>query len=361
MTPEKNILLVSNEPWGDIWFSKHHYASELSRNHNVYFIDPPLKWSISNLWNARVEFNFISDKLTVIRYKNFLPHYFLKWNNRVVTKRIYRKLKSEGVHPDWFWSFDPQRLFSPIGLGVQKTIFHVVDKYRFAHPAELIFHRNVDGFVLVSDEFRKQYEHYGKPMIHITHGISGDEFEGLEQAEAEVPFKEYILFAGNVDLRLDYELIYKMAQELPGEKFIFLGGLRKVDDPFFRKIFENKELKNVIYVPAVHAKKLKFWMQKSKCCLAPMRQDIPGNMISHHKILQYMAHGKAVFSPEFSAYLPFQHLLYMNNDYKLQIASLKLFLEQGEDPDLMNERKVEACKNLYDNHIKMITAFIQGL
>ena len=50
MIKGKNIIIVSNEPWGDIWYSKHHYAYELNKTNQVLFIDPPRKWSFWNLF-----------------------------------------------------------------------------------------------------------------------------------------------------------------------------------------------------------------------------------------------------------------------------------------------------------------------
>ena len=52
------IFLTSNEPWGDVWFSKQHYANELAKmGHQVYFLNAPTGWSPKNLFriNLRVE------------------------------------------------------------------------------------------------------------------------------------------------------------------------------------------------------------------------------------------------------------------------------------------------------------------
>lgn len=353
-------MIISNEPWGDIWFSKHHYATELSRWHNVFFIDPADVWRPGNLVDKTIHFETLSPSLQIIRYKNFLPYHFLKFNNRIVSKRIRKALESKGVKVDWFWTFDPQRLFDPQLFKVKKSIFHVVDKYQFKHPAEVLLHKNVNGFVIVSEEFRSQYLSYSKPQLHVPHGLSADEFI-LEEKPHPLPFKDFILFAGNVDLRLDYAAIHKMATFFPNEVFVFLGGIKKVEDEYFERLFIQKVLKNVIYHPPVHAKMVKYWIHQSKCCIAPMRQDVPGNLISHHKILQYMAHGKAVFSPVFSAYHSFAELLYMENDTEKQLGAMENFLSQLEDSSLYEQRIQKSKENLYDNHINTITNFIGNL
>ena len=36
----KTILIISPERWGTNFVSKHHYALELAKNNNVYFLNP---------------------------------------------------------------------------------------------------------------------------------------------------------------------------------------------------------------------------------------------------------------------------------------------------------------------------------
>ena len=83
MIQNNSILLISNEPWGDIWFSKHHYANELSANNDVYFIDPPKGWSLSSLFSNQLEIEVINERLKVVRYSNSLP---IRFFPKVFTK-----------------------------------------------------------------------------------------------------------------------------------------------------------------------------------------------------------------------------------------------------------------------------------
>lgn len=361
MNKDKNIIIVSNEPWGDIWFSKHHYAKELSHSNKVIFINPPAKWRISNLWKRRITEKKVDENLSVLNYHNFLPFFFMTFNNKVVSKRISQHLKKSKFSMDIFWSFDPQRLFIPSLFGAKKTIFHVVDKYQFKHPAELIFHQHVDGFILVSDEFVSQYLSYNRPQIVVPHGLSGDEFKIEANPNFNIDYSDFIVFIGNVDLRLDYQFIYKLGSKFPNEKFLFVGGIKTVDDIYFKKLFTDKELKNIIYLPPVHAKNVKYYIHAAKGCIAPMSTQLDGNMISHHKILQYMAHGKAVFCPVFSAYLPFDHLLYMDNSPERLLNKLNDFLTTGEKVELKTERIEIAQQHNYSHHLKTINNFIESL
>ena len=67
------IVLVSNEQWSDIWFSKHHYANELSQKNKVLFINPPKQWNIKNVFFNTITTTRISSNLEIVSYQNYFP------------------------------------------------------------------------------------------------------------------------------------------------------------------------------------------------------------------------------------------------------------------------------------------------
>lgn len=357
MEKEKlNIIIVSNEAWGDVWYSKHHYAHELSKSQSVVFINPTKRWKWKNIFNHMVEEKSVSATLKIISYNNILPSKLWRLNNYFVSKRIMRYFKKTGFSPNIFWSFDPIRLYDPKIFGVEKSIFHAVDKYLFSFNSEKLLHLNVDAFVIVAEEFRSQYSIYEKPVLFIPHGIPDEQSNSIESIS--LPCQNYVLYMGMIDGRLDYPLIRNMVRSFPNETFLFLGDIGNVSSSYFDELFIMKLYKNLIHVPAVHALKLKYYIQGAKCCLAPMKQDWAGNMISHHKILQYLAFGKAVFSPEFSAYHEFRNLLYMENEENELMIKLNSFFENGESEELRKERIALAGQNRYDSHTRKILDFI---
>lgn len=353
-----NIVIVSNEAWGDIWFSKHHYAHELSKSNQVWFIDPPGKWSPLNLFKSEISSRKINDNLNVISYSNFLPYKFFKLNNKVVSARLNNFFKKRNKTIDIFWSFDPLRLYEPKLLNARFSIFHAVDKYLFQFPTEILLHQNADVFVVVAEEFKEQYTKYNKPILFVPHGIPSG--ESILNHNTEILPEDYTLYMGMIDIRLDYHFIKKMALRFPEEKFLFLGDIKNVSDDIFEEIFIHKKFPNIIHHPAVHALKLKYFVDNSKCCLAPMNKEWAGNMISHHKILQYMASGKAVFSPEFSAYKSFSDLLYMNNNNDELLNKMQNFYSSGEDEQLMHKRLNYVQNQSYNSHISKIIEFINS-
>ncbi|MBS1942904.1 MAG: hypothetical protein JST38_18725, partial [Bacteroidetes bacterium] len=83
-----------------------------------------------------------------------------------------------------------------------------------------------------------------------------------------------------------------------------------------------------------------------------------GNNISHHKIFQYMAMGKPVFSTVFSEYLPIRHLLYMNDDRQALRAGLSRFLLTGEPEGLHAERIAHARTKSFEATFRAIGNFM---
>ena len=69
----KTIVITSNEPWGDIWYTKHNYAAELSKKNKVYFVNPPNSWKIGIRQGYGIKEDIITDNLSVLSYNNYLP------------------------------------------------------------------------------------------------------------------------------------------------------------------------------------------------------------------------------------------------------------------------------------------------
>ena len=359
-----NIVIISNEPWGEIWYSKHNYAYELSKNNRIIFVNPTSKWRLQNLFKTKVKIEPISESLCQLSYFNFLPAFFLGYNNRIVSKKIQIAMEKIKFTSPIFWSFDPYRLYNPALLGAKLSIFHAVDKYLFIHPAEDKLYNNVDLFLSVSKDFELDFKKYKKPILSIPHGISSEEFEvdneGLTMYETDV--KNYGLYVGNIDERIDYKLLEKILIRFSNIDFVFIGKLLfKKDNEIATRIFKEKRYKNLHYKGVKPFKQLKYFISQSSFCVAFMNKKHPGNLISHHKIYQYMALGKPVFCPVFSEYKSMSHLLYMENDDEELMKKLDVFLTTGESQTLNSERINYARKNTYENIFDKISKYMSNL
>lgn len=351
----QTILIVSNEPWGDIWYSKHNWAFELSKKNTVFFIDPPKKWAISNLWSFKIKTRKYSDNLFILNYQNILSltryHFFYKLNNFFVSKRIKIWLKKNN-HPNYiFWTFDPYRFSNPKLLSPKFSVYFIADKYDLKREITLI--QNTDYFITVS-KVLTDYLAIKNPLV-LSHGISKSEFDCDSPIDIE---DGYILYIGNIDYRLDCEFIKKLVEEFPEERFLFIGNITHLSlGNLFNELFIEQQHKNLIYHSAVHFKKLKNYINKSKACIAPMMLEVNGNNINHHKLLQYLAQGKPLLAAKFIDYNN-NNIVYSYQTHEQGIELLKDILK-GDEPKAKIDARIQfAQKYTYEHLIDNVEQYI---
>ncbi|MBP7515884.1 MAG: hypothetical protein KA791_15160 [Flavobacteriales bacterium] len=356
---DKNILIISNEAWGDVWFSKHNYAYELARNNRVTFVDPPGPWRPQNLLGSAPKITHVKGDLSVLRYRNRLPvlnKWFYRLNEWLITRSIERCLQRNGSPTDALITFDPTRFTTPQRLHPGVSIFLCVDKYTFGFHGERDLCRNVDAIITISEHLSVRYEHFQKPLLTIGHSISRDEFHA--DPPTDLP-AGYGLYVGTIDARVDHAHVREMLERFPQMPFVFVGRLALKEDDPDREIYLPGRYPNVYYVGVKPFKELKTFIAGSRFCLAPMDLGFPGNDISHHKTFQYLALGKPVFSTVFSEYLPIRDLMYMENDRSRSIERLHEFLEKGEPEHLAAQRIAHARSMTYERTFERIEHFLE--
>jgi hypothetical protein len=350
---KQTILVISNEPWGEMWFSKHNWANELSQKNIVYFINSPKKWTLRNLFSSNVDISKYSNSLNIITYNNTLPFtrfgIIFKWNESIVVKSITKKLKKDSGFI--FWSFDPYRFSSPQLFKPLKSIFFRVDIFLFKKRERRLIN-NVDGVVVSAKELLKGVN--AKKELVISHGISKAEFVCENEIEYESGF---ILYVGKIDHRLDLILIKKMLLEFPGEQFLFIGTIANLNNDLFQELFFQEKYNNLIIHGVEHFKNLKNYVKKSKACLAPMDLSVHGNAVHHHKSLQYLAMGKPVISPIFNDTINNDEFIlgYKNEEEAIDIIKN---INISETPEKIEKRINFAKQFLYTNLITKVEDFL---
>lgn len=353
----QHILILSNEPWGETWFSKHNYAWELAKKNKVYFINPPSPFQPLNIFKSNLEVKNISDNLFVVDYKNILPVSFepLRLINELfIFNRLKKFLKAKGAHHPLFWTFDPSRLTSPEKLNCSFTIFHAVDKYRFLRQAEYVITKKADLIICVADEIAEIYRDKNKNVHVIPHAIASDEIIKQRKPRGE---KLSGVFVGNIDKRIDFEYTANMIQRFPEVVFHFVGKIIK-DGSSSHLVFD-KGYKNVIHHGEKPFKELKKFISHADFCILFKVDEVGGNKISSHKMLQYFAQGKPIFASHLTQYEPVKHLLYMSDNRETIMNAFDKFLKEGEDEKLFNERIEYATQHSFENIIKKIEGLIQ--
>ncbi|MFN3876464.1 MAG: hypothetical protein ACK4L7_11195, partial [Flavobacteriales bacterium] len=60
------IVIFSLEPWGDMWYSKHHYAAQLAQDHDVFFVSLPDRWRWTDLFSRRAKVSRVPEGVQVV-------------------------------------------------------------------------------------------------------------------------------------------------------------------------------------------------------------------------------------------------------------------------------------------------------
>ncbi len=364
----QNIVIISNEPWGDIWYSKQNYAYELSKLGNkVYFVDPPDPYEIRNLFANHFTLKPYSDNLFIIKYKNRLPaSAFNILNNRWVTKDLENFLASIGVKEYILWTFDPVRLNDPsLFKNAKYKIFHCVDIYKFEYYPNLkALLKNMDVMFSTAQSFIDDYSPYSKaPTKIVPHGISNEEFiiNNQELTLFDLDIVNYNLYVGVIDARIDYELLEKMLVNFPNEKFVFIGPLKLPENPLAHRIFTEKKYSNLVIAGPRHFKTLKVFIYHAKSCLALMDKNYFGNLVHHHKTLVYLTQGKPVFSVLCEAYHGLDDIMYLYNSHEEMLNMFDHFLKNGE-PEYLKQKRIEYAKQYsFTNVLKLASDVLHEL
>lgn len=358
MLKENNILIVSNEPWGDTWYSKHNYAWELSKNNVVYFINPPVPFHPFNFFKNNIETKNIKKDLTVLTYKNVLPvriEFLRKINEWYILRKLKNHLNAIKLYDIIFWTFDPIRLTNPKYLKPKTIILQMVDKYQFNKKAEFIISKNADFIFCVAEEIAENYRPLNKNVFVIPHAIPEDEFLPLK-----TEFKEPLtaVYVGNIDVRIDFEFLKYQIEKFPDITFEFVGKLI-IDNLETYGIFDCRYT-NVKLQGEQPFKQLKYFIQKSDFCFLFKDTNHLGNSISSHKMLQYFAQGKPIFSTKLSQYEIIKDLLFMENDKSKMAELIENFIKNGDTKGANVKRIAYAKTHSFQNILKQIKHIIDG-
>jgi len=380
MLSGKNILLISPQPWGGLFVSKHHYAVALARRgNNVFFLCPiPLESNQS----AKVKIVPVPGykRLFLIEHKLWFP-FQIKFHFKGLfdvlmglhLKRILRTVKKEF---DIVWSFDlgdyfPFRFFSEKVL----CVFHPVDEplnqtaFDASQGSQVIFS--------VTPDILAKYQSNSAPKFLINHGVDDVFFN------QEVGIRKNLLgdiisigFSGNLRRKdIDRSVFLDIVRFNKKLRFECFGSYALSDnnpdrddistDAFIADL--NKE-PNVILHGLLTPEQLAAAYQKMDAfliCYDVSKDQSAGT--NYHKVLEFLSSGKIVVSNNITAYSDRPDLVQMvseRNDNQ-QLSSLftqvVAHLSEFNSENLMKQRIAYAGENRYDFQIDKIESILLNI
>ncbi|HTC00688.1 MAG TPA: hypothetical protein VK705_08400 [Ferruginibacter sp.] len=371
----KTILIISQQDWGGMFISKHHYAIELSKLGNkVYFINSPDQKNKLKLGQIVIEETKYEGLFTV-SHRFFFP-YFIRFKSafffdKLVTIHLNNIIKKIDQPIDMVWSFDIANAIPLKNFPASyKKIFMPVDEptnqkaIRAAESADII--------LSVTNEIIEKYADYNVPKYFINHGVAEIFINKNINTQTNDPIR--VGLSGNF-LRpdIDREILLQIIRSNTGVIFECWGSIsyknsnlspdEDVDTVNFIK--ELTGLPNVIaygvLAPLILSERLKE-VDLFLICYDIKRDQSNGT--NYHKILEYLGTGKVIVSNNVTTYKAYPGLLEMGQSRDNNDELPALFNKVIKDINAYNVAKEQtkridfAKQFLYQNQLEKIESFL---
>lgn len=307
---KRTIYLISSQPWDGFKVSKHHYARALAEmGHKVFFIesDPTTRgWGRIEIADSEVP------NLKTVRYAGYLFRW-LRFRARGLydalgPSKVSQLVREIGVRPDIVWDFDNLFQFRSLTLfDPAVKIFHPVDSLVSGWSAE----KGQDLHFTLAKEFTKGVDPEQTPTLFVPHGLNPVHSTYARGVIASPKrfrrsgARPVIGYVGNLAAQgIDWPMIERLVRENSQVMFRLIGPSKGPAEPQYSDVIErlkaapNCDMPGLVPADKVveQAKEIDLWL----VCYDIARR--PDAAINTHKVLEYLATGKAVLSNYIKAY-----------------------------------------------------------
>jgi len=391
------IILITASRWDQNYSSASiSLGRELSKTHVVYFIDnpftlqdiikgfykPQIKKRLKSLILGKSVYrqieagnkNWIAVTPLAVMPINWLPegkiYDVLSYlNNKIffrVIKRVIRdhKLKNFIL----FNSFNPFYGYSlPASVKPAVTIYQSRDNIkeseylnRHGPRLELKVAQSANIRLATSTELVNQLSTDTYPFIFFPNAADVDLFvkasESIQGISDEIAnLKRPIIgYMGNICLRIDYDLLYKIALRFKSCTLLMVGP--RDDERHHSYNFD--ELENVVFTGGKNIVELPKYLSVMNCAILPFKKNALTRSIYPLKINEYLAGGKPVVSTDFSPDIEsFHHVILISESHEDFMAKIEIAIADM-DPVRSKDRILEARKNSWNGRVKLFWEII---
>lgn len=367
-------------------------AQELSRDRIVFYVDHPFTWkdlvnkdlapqvnTRKALWENKEyshhpfkEFpNFINICPKAVPSINFMPEGAVyeqcrKYNNYKVWQFINAVLDKYGISEFiYINSFDP--VYSKVATDkrVALSVYHCVDhipgeRYIAKHgiTSEIEFAKAADITISTSKPLMQRLRQWNPNSYTVENAADYELFssvpsDNIPKDIASIPHPR-VLYMGNIGLRIDYNLLEKVALELPDYHFVMAGPINKREFKGERL----KKLNNVYFLGRKDYKEVPAYINAADVCLIPFVCTEYTKYIYPLKINEYLSLGKPVVCSNFANLDSFDHLVSRYNTPEEFIQELQRAYQTDTAVDA-SKRKVFAAENTWDKRMERWREILQ--
>lgn len=355
----KNILIISPEPWDHIFVSKHHYAIALAkRGNHVCFLNPPS--NSAGIVTITTHGVVVMDHMGYIAGTSKMPRLI----RLMFFKRAFKKIEQAfGSSFDIVWSFDNSVFydFNFLPKRILK-IFHLVDLDMNFNLASAT--KTANFCICTTEIIKKEILLFNNNAYKITHGYAQPE----KIKPWNLPGKNTLkaVYVGNLSmLYLDWKILYQTAASNNNVDFIFYGpNAENFDQNInsthgFKK--EISQIAHVYFEGKVASSDISSVLESADILLVSYQEIFHHEQANPHKMIEYLGSGKPIVATYTSEYLDQKHLLYMsekNEDWPEKFRYVVDHMEEAKSPMLETQRKAYATDNTIEKQLHRIEKLI---
>ena len=372
---DKVVLIISQQDWGEMFISKHHYAVELANLGNkVFFIEGPdqkRKLKPGSITIAQTKY----ENVYSVKHRLPFPYIFkfkMRWVYDYLLQFHIRKLLSSIGKIDLVWSFDlsdtiPLRHFP----STTKKLFMPVDELSIEAAEKAA--ETADAIFSVTTEILQKFESKQVPKVFLNHGVSEIFINNNPPLEPNKNSLKVGLSGNFLRSDIDKKTLMKIINENTHVSFCFWGSVDYAksniayypDKSTLAFIEELKSLPNVVLKGQVAFTQLAKEFQSVDCFLIcyDVQKDQSGGT-NYHKILEYLATGKTIVSNNVSTYRKHIGLIEMadsrtsNDELPAIFKKVIENIEEYNSVSKQQERIAFAKGYTYKNQIKKIASYL---
>jgi hypothetical protein len=361
----KKIIILSPEDWGINFISKHHYALELSKNNQVYFIHTKPHSEQKEFVTTEI----INNTLKVVRLKSVargifrLPFFIIDLQNKFLIKKIYKALNVKNV--DVVWSFEQSKFLNLKQFNANINIFHPVDYIIKAKPFVSRIADSANIVLSVSNEILDTIK-TNTPKYFINHSIDELFFKNAPHKHSHD--KINVAYIGNLNMKfIDWENLIKIVSKNKNVNFTFIGPYQNSNlggNNNIEQISILKEFTNVILLGSKNKKELVELLPQFDIFLVCYdNKKYPIEVSNTHKIIEYLSTGKVIVSNKIPLYEN-KGLIEMVEDNSQLVYKFKEVIENlsyFNSEDKIKQRILYANENTYLKNTSRIELLIKEL
>lgn len=297
---------------------------------------------------------------------NFLVHgklytRLLKWNNRMVRRKVKRALKKLNMQDDLIHinAFNPMLAEHTLGFFDESiNIYYCYDEISAAHymkehgaimePALLA---NADLTVVSSEGLLLNKKDKARRIALIKNGV---DFSLFSQSFREnIPEDKIIGYVGSIDDRLDRELLHSCFEAFPEWTFEFVGRVSDQKTGDFLSRYENVRLRG-----AHPSCDLPVFLRTYRAGIIPFLKNEFTRGIYPLKINEYLAGGLPVVLTDFGILDEFSSVASIAAGKEAFVRSLRAELE-GDTTEKRKQRKEWARHNSWQARAETFSTEIE--